>query len=524
MTVPATLDLTVEISLDGTGDYTGLNDDVTDAVAVEPGIAVDEGREGARALNPPKAPYWGMELHNEDGRYSQENAGGVAYQVLIPGRPTRVTALHGERRAYRSHTLYRDHVPYRGRAPYTIASGGIEDIGQTTEFGRQRVRIESRGTMAVLVHQAVTVAVQANVRTDQAIGLLLDAAGWPSDLRAISVGDTTLAYWWCDERKPWDAILELLASEGPCQLYQDADGVIHFENRNYRTITSRSVTSQASFADVDTGGLWFVGLSYDPGFKNIYNRATYSTRRRSLGSLQKVWEYGATLTLTANQSVTLIIRPSDGNPFQDAVTPASGTDYTVSAGSLSSVTLSASSGLVAFLTLTAGASGATVVGVTSTGIQLRARPLAVVSETVVQNDVDASASIAKYSPIPGGDVPRTLAVQGWPEIEPVGAQAVCNGWVNRYKEQHPQVSIAIRNADGDHVREILTRQVSDRITLADANTGLAADVWVETKQTRISGAGGRRIECVLGCELVDVLAGAIWDVSEWDDPAAVWGV
>lgn len=524
MTLPATIDVTVEISLDGTGDYTGPNDDVTSAIAVDPGIEYDEGREGARALNPPKVPTLSYELHNEDGRYSQENAGGVAYQLLLPGRPTRVTALHGEEGDYDEDADYDEPLYYDGQVSRVIASGAIDDIGQTTDWGNQRVRLDSLGTMGILVHQAVTVAVQVAVRTDQAIGLLLDAAGWPSDLRALSVGDTTLAYWWCDERSPWEAILELAASEGPCQLYQDADGVIHFENRNYRTITSRSTTSQASFADVDVGGLWFVGLSYDPGFKNIYNRATYSTRRRALGSLTKVWEYGATLSLSANESVTLIIRPSDGNPFQGAVTPVAATDYTVSAGSLSSVTLSASSGLVAFLTLTAGASGATVAGVTSTGIQLRAQPLTVVSETVVQNSVDASESIAKYSPIPGGNVPRTLSVQGWPEVEPTVGQAVCNAWVNRYMEQHPQVSIAIRNGDGDHVQQILERQVSDRISLTDANTGLAADVWIETKQTGISGAGGRHVECVLGCELVDVLTGAIWDVSLWNDAAAVWGV
>lgn len=524
MTVPSTLELTVEISLDGSGDYTGPHDDVTASVAVDPGIEIDEGREGARSLMPPKVPSLDYSLHNKDGQYSQENPGGVAYQLLIPGRPTRVRALHGERRFYRSHTAYRAHVPYRGRAPYTLASGGIDDIGQTTEFGRQRVRLDSMGTMGILTGQSVTVAVQANIRTDQAIGLLLDAAGWPSDLRDLSVGDTSLTYWWCDERTPWAAILDLLSAEGPCQLYQDAEGVIHFENRNYRTITARSTTSQASFFDHDTGGLWLAGLSYDPGFKNIYNRATYSTRRRSLGSLAKVWEYGATLTLTANQSVTLIIRPTDGNPFQNAVTPAGGTDYTVSAGSLASVTLSATSGLVAFLTFTAGASGATVDGVTSTGPQLRARPLAVTSETVVQNSVDASASIAKYSPIPGANIPRTLSVQGWPEIDPANAQAVCNAWVNRYKDQHPQISIALRNADGDHVRQILERQVSDRITLTEANTGLEADVWVEAKQVRISGAHGRRIECILGCEMVDTLSGAVWDVSEWDDPAATWGV
>lgn len=522
MTLPATLDVSVEVSLDGTGAYTGAHDDVTAVVSVTPGVTIQEGREGARALLPPRVPSLAYELRNEDARYSPQHPGSAVYQLLIPGRPTRVVALHGDVRDYDSDVEYDADVYYDGQISKQLASGAIDDIRQTTELGQRRVALDCLGTSSILVGQKVTVALQANIRTDQAISLLLDAAGWPTALRAISTGDTLLSYWWCDGRAPWDAILELLASEGPCQMYQDADGVLHFENRNYRTITARSQTSQASFADTSSSGLRIAGLTYDPGFKSIYNRATYSTVRRTLGALAKIWEYGTTLTLTANQSITLIVRPTD--PFQNAVTPAAGTDYTVSAGSLSSVTLSATSGLVAFLTLTAGASGATVVGVTSTGIQLRAQPLTVVSETAVENSVDASASIAKYSPIPGANVPRTLAVQGWPEIDVPSAQAVCNAWVNRYKEQHPQVSIRFRNVDGEHVRQMLERQVSDRVTLTEANTGIDADLWVETKELVISGGEGRLLDCVLGCELVDVLTGAIWDVSLWNDAAATWGV
>lgn len=517
-----TLATTVEISLDGSGDYTGTNDDVTAAVDVAAGVSIEQGREGARALMPPKVPSHSVVLHNEDGAYSQENPGSPVYQLLIPGRPSRVTVLHGERRAYRSHTQYRAHVPYRGRAPYTIATGAVDDLRQTTEQGRQRAEIDSLGTMAMLVRQQVSVALQTNIRTDQAIGLLLDAANWPSDKRALSVGDTTLLYWWCDERSPWAAILELLAAEGPCQLYQDGEGVLHFENRNYRALQSRSTTSQATYYDRDIGELWFTGLSYEPGFKNIYNRATYSTTRRTLGSLAKIWEYGATITLPAGQSVTLIAKPT--TPFQDAVTPQSGTDYTVSAGSLSAVSLSATSGLVAFLTLTAGGSGATVTGVSSTGIQIRAKALTVLSETIAQNSTDASASIAKYSPIPGANIPRTLTVQGWPEIDPVSAQAVCNAWVTRYMEQRPQVTIRLRNADVDHVRQMLEREVSDRVTLVDTNTGLNADFWVETRTLRISGAGGRTVECELGLEKCGELSGAVWDEDLWDDSAATWGI
>ncbi|HKV71934.1 MAG TPA: hypothetical protein VJN62_11845, partial [Gemmatimonadales bacterium] len=66
------------------------------------------------------------------------------------------------------------------------------------------------------------------IRTDQAIALVLDAAGWPSGKRALSPGDTTLLFWWADERSAWELLVELLASEGPGTLYEDGDGVLPF--------------------------------------------------------------------------------------------------------------------------------------------------------------------------------------------------------------------------------------------------------------------------------------------------------
>lgn len=524
---PENVCTTVEISLDGTGAYTGAHDDVTAAVAAEPGITIVEGREGARALGPPRIPSYSYALHNDDARYSPQNPGSLVYQLLFPGRPNRITLALGTARPWRSPTTWRNGGLWRGRRQFSVASGAVDDITQTTDFGNKRVGLTHLGTMSMLIGQNVTVGVQANIRTDQAIGLVLDAAGWPSGQRAISIGDTTMLYWWCDDKSPWTAILELLGAEGPCQLYQDADGVIHFENRNYRAVTPRSTTSQATFSETSATPLWYTNLTYEPGYKSIFNRATYATRRRALGALTPIWQYGATLTLSANQSVTLIAKPSD--PFQNAVVPASGTDYTLSSGGLASVTLSATSGLVAFLTLTATAAGAVIVGVApSAGIQLRAQPLTVVSETVLQNTVDASASIAKYSPVPGAAVPRTLTIQGWPEVDPVVATSVCNAWVLRYLEERPQVTLTLENADAAHVEQIFERQVSDRVTVQVSGAGITRDVWVETKETTIHAAGGRAIACLLGCEVVEVLLGAVWgsppDTAHWDALDTVWGV
>lgn len=526
MTLPSTLEHGPEIlvSWDGSAAFDGAFDDVSEDVDSDPGLRLNEGRDGVQQLSPPKVNAASFELINDDGAYSQERPDSPVYQRVEPNKPVYFRAKHGARRLYRSHTTYRAHVPYRGIGVWPLGRQMVDEIDERTALGDYRVRIDAIGYETVLTRQAVTVAVMANPRVDQCVTALLDAVGWPSDKRRIAVADTTLLYWWCDEREPWTAMLELLASEGPGTFGVDREGVFYFENRNFRATEGRATTPQATLSSTDTGGLWFTALRPTSPFKNIRNRATYTTRRRALSSLAKIWDYGGTLTLSANQTLTLIIRPADGNPFQNAVTPVAATDYTVSAGSLSAVSLSATSGLVAFLTLTAGASGATIVGVTSTGIQLRAQSLAVIGETVVQNGVDASASIARYSPIPGADIPLTLQIQGWAEVDVANAQAVCDAWVLRQQYPRPLVTFTIRNADAAHLERILRSRVSDRLTLVDAQSGLDADVWINQLTLSIAGFQGRTIALVVGAEKCDALTGAVWDESEWDDPAAVWGV
>lgn len=535
MTLPATIDARVLVSWDGTGDFTGLFDDVTSDVLDQPGVSIDAGKDGARTLSPPKVVAADFEVWNQDGTYSQERADSPIYQLVVPGRAVSIEVDHGTVSAYDEDDPYDADDYYDGVGTYSLARTSLDDISQDAALGQERVSLATIGIEALLLAQTVTVPVMVAPRVDECIDALLDAAGWPAADRDIAVSDTQFTYWWCDDREPWSALLELLQSEGPGAIWVDGDGAFHFENRNYRTITDRSTTSQAAFFDQDSGlpsaydeddaydvddfydgvtsGLWFTNLSYDPGYKNIRNRVTYTIKSRQLAALGVVWSYGASLVLGSGEVVTLIARPND--PFQNAVTPALTTDYTVSGGTVS-VSLAATSGLVAFITVTATSGTPTV-----SGLQLRAQALTAGFETTIANSVDASASIAKFSPIPGQDIPRVLQVAGWPEINRANATAVCDAWTTRYMVPRPAVEITLRNADGAHVEQMLKRVTSDRITLYERNTGLSADVWINSKHLEIAGAGGRVFACVLGCEKVEEVGGSRWDVGLWG--TAIWG-
>jgi hypothetical protein len=506
------------------GNFTGPYDDVTADVAAVPGFEIDGGRDGVRTLSPPKVQAGAFELFNHDGKYSQHRADSPVYQRVLPGRPVQYAGYVGDVDAYNAPTPYTEGDYYDSVATWQLGAHLIDAITQSVEWGGQRIALRTIGAEVLLTDGTASVSLLTNVRTDQCVIAVLDASGWPSSARSIALGDTTLSYFWADERRPWDALLELVAAEGgSATFYVDRDGVFHFENRNYRAITARSVTSQATYADHhEPDGLYFTSLEYSPGYDAVYNRATYATRRRSPGASTTVWEYGASLTVPAGETRELIARPSD--PFVNVVAPVASVDYVVTTGS-ASVTLSSTSGFLAYINVTAGPSGCLIDGVTTNGLALRAQPLEVVSETVVENSLDMSASIEKYSPIPGAAIPIPLVVNGWPEIDPAMAVAVCDAWVNRYSEGQPTVTFQIRNVDVAHLDQIVRRTVSDRITVVEANTGLSDDAWVNMLRLHVSGLCGRTVELTLGCELAEpLLSGAVWDTAIWDDAEALWGI
>lgn len=543
MPLPAYGCTSVLVSWDGDGLFTGPDDDVTMDVPGDPGVSIQIGKDGARQMSPPSVSAADFVLRNDTRKYSQEYAGSPVYQRVLPGRPVRVETELGTTDAYDTPTRYDETDYYDGEATWALARGAIDDLSQDVAVGHQVVSVRTLGIETLLLNTTVTVGVMTNPRVDQCITAILDAIGWPAGQRAISVSDTTLLYWWADDRQPWAALLELLASEGPGALYLTAEngGTLHFENRNFRVTAARSTTVQATFFDRRGAGispvydaarpydepeaydgeidvLYFTGLTYDPGFKNIWNAARYPTRRRVLGALAPVWQYGGSLSPSAS-GTTLIVHPA--NPFQNAVVPVVTTDYTVAGGTVS-MSLSAPSGLVAFLTVTATSGNPTVSGPAASptsGLQLRAQPLTVVGETSVANVVDASASIARFSVIPGANIPQVLDVGGWPEVDVVVAQAVCDAWVRRYMAPRPAVTIELRNVDGAHLDQILRRTVSDRISLRDSNATIAADLWINSKTLTIAGAAGRDIRCQLGCEKIDEVAGNFG----WDDTRTVWG-
>jgi hypothetical protein len=520
----------------GTLVDTSAYDDVSRRYLNRQGLSVGGlGRDQVRAYAPPAAPSFDLALTNESGDYSP---GGPLGLFLGRGLDTTLTARWGVDVPVNDPNtpVNSPDVLVDGYGERRLFTGKTDTMDQSISRGNRVVSVRAIGTLSLLNRAKPVTTLYESIRTDEAITVILDAVGWPEDRRVIDTGDTTLLYWWLDGQTTAMAALNaILDAEGAggCA-YEDGEGTFHFEGRQYRSNATRSLETQYSFFDGPrnqtarvndpdvlvndpntlangTGQVLYhvIPTEYRSNPDEVVQNVRATVNVRTATSTQKIWEYGTTLTLTGNEVRDLKVTASD--PFKSAVTPVAATDYTVSAGSLSSVELLSTSGQQATLRLTAGVGGATVIGVTSNGIQLRAVSLPVTSQVTVDSTIDTTASAARTS----GEDPYTVPL--WPEITPNQALDLVNSLALRYQRERRQIVFRVVNINAAHMEAILNMRISDRVRFIHAHAGIQDPYWVEQISHEI-GPGGGLHTMTVGCERVFELIG-----SEYDDASVSEG-
>lgn len=453
------------------GDYADTGEEVTGRLLVlESAVRCERGRNQLRQYAPPMAGSAEATLDNYSKDYSPDYSSSPLYGSLRPGLPVRFDTVHNA-------------VTYRR------FTGVLDDLPQHPEIDVKTVDLPCLGTLSRLTGEddlTVSTALYQNIRTDQAIGYLLDAIGWPAADRVLDTGRTTLAWWWLDDEDPLSAVNALLASEGPgAVVYEDGQGRFVFEGRHYRLLTSRCTVSQATFADTGNEPYRLPDLSYNPGLKSVVNKITLTFKSRAAQALAVVWSLGSSVSLAPGEARPFIA--TSGDPFTAAVC-VNGTDYTVSAGSLSGVSLDRTSGARVTITLTAGASGATV-----TGLQLRAQPVTVTNTTQVGETISVTTSRSRYKTRVYNPPSQPRA-----EFDSINTlQDLANATVAAYLEPRPTETVGVKCVTDTTIVAALAREVSDRVTVVDAQTGLSAASFVE--QIRDEWVDGE-LTVFLGCE------------------------
>lgn len=531
---PSPMDHYGLIDWDRDGDYSDDAEDVTaDILAAEsgPGFVCSWGRDQPRAFSPPVVPEADCELDNDDGTYSNLYTGSPIYGYVERGAPAIFELQHGYDVGFNDpDVMFNDtHVLFNGKNRVRLFTGSVWDIEESGGMGDYRARIKMLSTVGLLLTEktVTTQQVYTNLRTDQILTIILDEIGWPAGSRIIGTGDQTILYWWAEDRNALELCVEMLVTEGASAIiYIDASGNFVFRPRDWRDTNPRSMTPQAIIADTIFGndpdfnsttvlmnddGILFngipdVSLYYveEPQIRanpdDIVNSASAVVNTRTLATLAPIWTYGDTLNLGIGESIDLF--PSASDPYQSAVVPVAGVDYTSS--NPVTVSLQALTGQQAKLTILAPT------GATITGLQLRARLLQIVGTT--RKVTTLSPSVIAESVARHGD--KHFSIPIWPEIDPNEAQDIVNGLVLRYLRLRPQFQVAVVAVDRDHQNALFRLDVDDRVTLINRRRGIATDAYIEHIEHRVTSKGVHMV--VFGCEQVFENFSGRWDGSSYD--------
>lgn len=459
---------TLYIDWNGDGDFGDTGEDVSARTLARSNAQVEYGRDQARSLAPSRVGESSFELDNTSKDYSPDNASSPLAGNVLPGRSVYLKA-----------TL--------AAVDYTLFRGHLDDFVVRPEIGLRSIDVQCLDPLARLKGVRVTCGLHQGLQTGQAIGVVLDAAGWSSTLRDLDQGATTVPWFWLRDVDAYDAITQLVDSEGPGALLTvGADGSVVFRDRHHRLTSSASTAVQATFRDTGAEPLFSAPMPYDHGWKEIVNTIAFQVPLRApAGELAAVWSSQGQYSIADGE--TLPIAVSGTSPFMGAVAPESETDYTILTGTVT-VALSATSGETVTIYVTASGGPAVI-----SDLQLRAYPLATVA--TVQVSVEDTVSIGKY----GRRSPASSRDPVWAGVH--DALAVAELTLAQRAERLPAVTITIRGGNDTRLLQQLTRDLSDRTHIVEAQTGLDDDFYIEQIGHTVYDAG-KMLESRFGCERV----------------------
>lgn len=396
-----------------------------------------------------------------DRYFSPENTASPIYSLIYPGRTVRFERTHLGA-IYPLHVGVLDALAVADDTARTFTGTSMDNWGRPEG-------------------ENLSTALYSGIRTGDAINIILDSIGWTGG-RAVDPGATYMAWWWAEGVDAASAVTDLVNSEGPPAIAYVEQGTFVFRDRHHRILSSRSRTSQALYTRIIPAGSGPAGdfkiqtgsWAYDHGTKFIANSVSFEVNVRAAQQVQQVYTSTDPISMLNGDVQTIFAQPSD--PVFNAIAPVVGIDLIVQSGSFTA-TIGRTSGQVIPITVTCTGDGVIA------SLALQAQPVTV-ARTVMVGASDASSD-SRYGK------------QAWPAsapwCSPYDAQAVANRIVAVYADNQPRVVLSIvwtaggASSSADrYMTEILTRKISDRITIRNDVAGINRDFYVERIDHTIS--------------------------------------
>jgi hypothetical protein len=477
------------------GRMVGAGEEIT---ATAPGVisdvSVQFGRDQARSLLPVGPGEASFEVDNVSRELSPENSSSSLAGLLGPGRDVLLEATHA------------------GQA-YTVYRGSLDNFDIDTAPGSWVAKFSCVDLFARIKGLPVSTELYPVVRTGEALNYILDAIGWTNE-RDIDPGGSFLRWWHAESGDAHADVQDILVAEGPgCYASIGPSSEFIFRDRHHRILRPASTTSQVTFTSgTATGGQVEVDdFTIDFGFRDLINMVEFTVTPREPEPVpSEIWLDETPYVFTAGQTREFNIITSD--PFWEIQTPTQGAPDEVPTGDPATyppdfirttaltVAFSRNSGRSVVMSVTAAA--ASVV----TRMAVRAHKV-VNGDAVKVTDSDAT-SIAKSG------VHAYKPSSQWLSVE--DAQAIAELVIRQRATRLPVVRFTVVNGTATALTHQLARDLSDRVTVVDTESGFSADCFIEHIAHTITDDGNTH-RTVFSCEKVAGLDDAatvfLFDVS-----------
>ena len=373
-----------------------------------------------------------------------------------------------------------------------LFTGKVYRITPHPELDNQTCYIYATDGFDVLAHTPVKVALQTDIYTGEAIDLILTAAGFGTSL--IDRGFLSLPYWGMFNDNALEEIKNLEDAERGF-FYINQSGQPVFESRYHRW---NHTTSLATFDN----NMRVIG--YDFGLDSVVNQAEVDFTTKAIAASADIWTCGEILEIDIGD--TLVIDAPYGLAT-DIIDPEEDTDYTANTQAdglgtpkSSDVTVTLTKyGKGSIVTIINGA----VTPVFMTLLKIRGSLISD-SATTTRKEIDQD-SIDSYNYRP------------WSLSNPnitSSNDAIGLGEFAVRKDKAPRVNkltITLRNKNNILWPQLVSRTISDRITIINTRLGLSGDYLINSMHHDIT-QGGLLHEVTWICEDASFLTG--WTLDE----------
>lgn len=257
-------------------------------------------------------------------------------------------------------------------------------------------------------------------------------------------------------------------------------------------------TSVATFRDQTTEPKFSEPLVYDQGWRDVVNDVAFDVDERGPSTeLTTIWSSDAVYAVPAGGELNITIST------EDAFYAAEVGSFTVLSGS-AGISIGNTQGHVTTINLNDSGSGSQVTGITLLGY-------VVGTLRTFRITASDSTSITAYGSRSGQNDVGSASVED--------AQAIADLTVLTRKVRLPIVQFNVIGSNLTRLTQCLVRNLSDRVKLIDAETGLNRDFYIEQITHNIIDAG-KLHTTTFGCEAVSTAAGldSPTDVFIFDHP------